>query len=117
LKRPARRRVEWFTECRRGLIARYGLEDQQALADAYDLALLFVEWRMAAYELGQTRRRQEEGEEPSPTVQTRLRRLGLARRDYNIARRTFEERWAGKVPGHGDPLADVRRAVAEVNRP
>jgi hypothetical protein len=106
LKRPARRRVDWFAEYRHGVIERHQLTDPEALRDAYDLAVLFTEWRVAAYDLGLARRQQEDGQTPVPSVRALQKRLGLARRDYVTARETFETRW-----GDGKVL-DTARAIA-----
>jgi hypothetical protein len=111
LRRPARRRVEWFADYRHRLIERHGLTDPQALTDAYDLAVLFTEWRVAAYELGQARRQQEEGQTSSPSVRTLQKRLGLARRDYVAAREGFEARWDGKPVTSGEDLLALRERM------
>jgi hypothetical protein len=92
LKRPARRRVDWFAEYRHGVIERHQLTDPEALRDAYDLGL--------------ARRQQEDGQTPVPSVRALQKRLGLARRDYVTARETFETRW-----GDGKVL-DTARAIA-----
>ena len=90
LKRPARWRVKRFAAFRYDLIERYGLTDPRALTDAYDLASLFVEWRQATLDLAIARRLQEAGQTPTPSVRTAQRRLGIARKDYNVARKAFE---------------------------
>jgi hypothetical protein len=112
LKHPTRRRRKWFTGYRRDLIERHGLADPLALTDAYDLAVLFVEERQLAHDLAQARREQDEGRTPTPSVRTLQRRHGIARKDYTVARRAFEARWAGRN-GHRPTLAELAPKKAD----
>jgi hypothetical protein len=111
LQRPARQRARWFSLYRRELIDTYRLATPLALEDAYRLATLHVERKVAGLELGAARQLREEGTGRRPSVAriaSLQKRANLADKAFVLARKDFETKYRN---GQGTDLAQALQAA------
>jgi hypothetical protein len=113
------RQAREYGACFADLEAAYDLAAPLARRYAVGVADAYVRWRCATRGLDEAAqlRATGRGRRPSDRAVERLRRRqGLEWSKYEAALRRLDE-IAGKRAVEPDPLAAVRRAVAEANRP